>query len=258
MNNNLLNIEMLSQDFPEVETAKKAPIDLGEAFETYLNEEFGDTLVEGPFDIFKKKALTPEQDAYAKSVRAACDKMDFVPVNPRAGLDKSFFDTVGAAQHQTHRLWTNCYMITCPEVNEEGELAKPKGAATKVFSTALQQAINYAADAHNSGKVKAYKKVFGDLPMPILFCVTLEDAVSPAVQEAIKKYQNMPRVKDFGATFSSSLGDAIVIGAYYINAKEDQEFRMPVRVREVFCNGLGELVNLEGVTRDPKTGEAIK
>ena len=227
-------------------------------YEEYLKEDSSESLTEGPFDVFKKKALTPEQDAYAKSVRAGCDKMSFVQVDPGAGLDKTFFDTIGNAQRQAHRLCTNCYILTCPEIADDGTLSKPKGAAAGVFSSALRQASDLTVEASNSGKVKAYKKVFGDLPMPILFCIKPEDSVSPAVQEAINKYQDMPKVKDFGTVFGSSLGDAIVIGAYYMNAKDGQEFRMPVRVREVFCNGLGEFIKLDGVARNPKTGEAVK
>ena len=234
-----------------------------DAFEKYLCEEYlkedsTKSLTEGPFDMFKKKALTPEQDAYAKSVRSACDKMSFVLADPRASLDKSFLDTIGSFQHQAYRLWSSCYMITCPDVTDDGKLGQPKSTEVEIFSTALSKATDYAIEAHNLGKVKAYKKIFGDLPMPIIFCVKHEDAVSPAVQELLNKYQNMPTVKDFGTIFGSNLGDALVIGAYYINAKDGQEFRMPVRVREVFANGLGEFINLEGVARDPKTGEAVK
>jgi hypothetical protein len=66
----------------------------------------------------------------------------------------------------------------------------------------------------------------------------------------------MPRVGVFGNAFDASLADAMIVGTYDAAAKEGQEFKMPVRVREVFANGLGEFTGIKGVARDPRTGEA--
>lgn len=225
--------------------------------EEYLAEERGEPLTEGPFDIFKKKELAPELAAYASAVRAGADKASLVVADPRAGLDKTFFDTVGNAQHQSYRLWNKCCVVACPTLSEDGSsVVKTKPVEVGNFSTALSKASNSAIELYNSGKVKAYKKAFGDLPMLSIICVKLEDCVSPEFAETFKKYQNMPRVGVFGNAFDASLADAMIVGAYDAAAKEGQEFKMPVRVREVFANGLGEFTGIKGVARDPRTGEA--
>ena len=227
--------------------------------EEYLKENDANSLTEGPFDLFKKKALTPEQDAYAKALRAGMDKAQFVSADYRAGLEKTFFNTIGSLQHQAHRLWTNCYLVVCPMLEEDGAtLSKASGAAAGSFSNAIDKATDLAMTNYNSGKVKAYKKVFGDLSMPIVFCVKPDEVVSPEFGKYLQGCANLPKMQDLGTAFGTSLADAIIIGAYDMGAKEGKEFIMPVRIRELFCNGLGELVNLEGVARDPKTGEAVK
>lgn len=225
--------------------------------EEYLTDEQSEQLTEGPFDIFKKKTLSPELAAYADAVRAGVTKADLVLANPRASLEKTFFDTVGGAQHQSYRLWNKCYILTCPSVSEDGSaITKTKSAEVGNFNAALSAVSNYAMELYNSGKVKAYKKVFGDLPMLSIICVKPEDCVSSEFAETFKKYRNMPRVGVFGKAFDASLADAMIVGVYDAAAKEGQEFKMPVRVREVFCNGLGEFTEIKGVARDPKTGEA--
>lgn len=225
--------------------------------EEYLAEERGEQLTEGPFDIFKKKALSPELSAYADAIRAGVNKLDLVEVNPNAGLEKTFFDAIGSAQHQSYRLWNTCYLAVCPSLTEDGSsLTKAGSTSAGNFTTAFNKATNYAIELYNSGKVKAYKKAFGDLLMPIVLCVKPEDCVSPELTETFSKYQNMPHVSAFGNIFDASFSDAMIIGVYDASAKEGHEFRMPIRVREVFCNGLGEFVGIKGVARDPKTGEA--
>ena len=237
--------------------AIKESTDSIEVFDNSLDEEY-DILVEGPFDIFKKKKLSPEQEAYATALRAGVDKVDFVQVNPKAGLEKEFFDVVGSVQHQQYQLWSNCYMVVCPKPLEDGKLSEVQAAPAGNFATALSKAKDLAVKAYNSDQVKAYNKVFGDLPMPILFCVKPDDAASPEFKATLQKYANMPKIKDLGSSFGTSLADAMIVGAYFMNAKEGQEFRMPIRVREVFANGLGEFTKIKGVARDTKTGEAAE
>ncbi len=201
-----------------------------DAFEKYLVEEYlkedqSEQLTEGPFDIFKKKELTPELAAYANAVRAGVTKSDLVAANPRAGLEKTFFDTIGSTQHQSYRLWNKCCLAICPSLSEDGgSLVKTKPVEVGSFSTALSQASNYAIELYNSGKVKAYKKAFGDLPMLALICVRPEDCVSPEFAETFKKYQNMPRVGVFGNAFDASLADAMIVGAYDAAAKDVDDF----------------------------------
>ena len=89
--------------------AIKESTDSVEVFDNSLDEEY-DLLVEGPFDIFKKKKLSPEQEAYATALRAGVDKVDFVQVNPKAGLEKEFFDVDHENQMIKHinRLMSKC------------------------------------------------------------------------------------------------------------------------------------------------------
>lgn len=219
-----------------------------------------------------KGTLNEEVKTFVEELLPALKKASFVPRDGKLStLDTNFLNTLGGRGHAADdnyriKFWNQCHLVACPTIESgvlgsvkvlgSGDPVSLKAVASKAWQNETHKALIQAIPLP-----KQFKGVFfsNKFPIPAFVCADPKDCISQELYDEIKKNPKLLRLKDFGSVFAaSSLKNAIVIGCYFLEAKEPV-LRLALEVRSAFCNGLdSELINLPGVRREPKQDDPLK
>ena len=219
-----------------------------------------------------KDKLNEEVKTFVEELLPALEKASFVPRDGKLStLDTNFLDTLGGRGYAVEdkyriKFWKQCHLVACPTLESgalssvkvlgSGDPVSLKTVASKAWQKETHKALIQAIPLPKQFKGAFFSNKF---PVPAFVCVDPKDCISQELYDEIKKNTKLPRLKDFGSVFAaSSLKNAIVIGCYFLEAKEPV-LRLAIEVRSAFCNGLSpELINSPGARREPKQDDPLK
>lgn len=219
-----------------------------------------------------KGKLNEEVKTFIEELLPALKKARFVPRDGKLStLDTNFLDTLGGRGYTVDdkyriKFWKQCHLVACPTLESgalgsakvigSGDPVSLKAAASKAWQNETHKALIQAIPLPKQFKEAFFSNKF---PVPAFVCVDPKDCISRELYNEIKKNTKLLRLKDFGSVFAASpLKNAIVIGCYFLEAKEPV-LRLALEVRLAFCNGFDpDLIELPGVRRELKQDDHLK